>query len=228
MIGPLKYGRSKQRSATDAQSPYSNNRGTPFAFWGSPVFEQNGKLVCPGFTQDQPITNAWDLCQLGGDILPGIATVDIQKERQTEKKKAADRDGARITVRGIDAASISIQLLIWTPEQLRDLNRLWPILFPPPGKQPAKPPMFDIQHPMAELHGVKSIQVISGSGPSPAGVARARIFNIRAIEYLPPGKKSATSSAAQPKGTLLDQGANAAPAQALPSSFAENIGRQAE
>ncbi len=104
-------------------------------FWGSPVIEaQDGTLTCPGFTGNTyAINDPYSLVTVGGStMLPGVAEVVIsEKERSLDKKKPVGTDGARLTLHGLNPAMVTINLTIWTPEQLRQLQNVWKIIFTP-------------------------------------------------------------------------------------------------
>lgn len=179
-----------------------------FAFWAPVV---NGEAI--GFHGPLYASGAYARCTLGGEPLPGNVEVSITKARAVDKKKAPGNDYARTTIHGIEPAEVTITLTLWTPEQVDRLNEVWPKLFPPGGK--SKPDKaLDIVHPAAKLHDIKSVVVVSGSGPNPASPARARAFVIKAIEWRPASKKkSATVTPVQPKGSLLDPGRVPGPGQ---------------
>jgi hypothetical protein len=194
-----------------------------FQFWRQPVYElSDGTYWHPG--ADGPtylvnVSSAWDYLYLGipstQPYTPGKATVRVRKARDVDKKKAAGNDGARVAIHGVDLAAVDIELLIWTPEQLRQLAALWPVLFPQAYK--GSPPAYDVQHPalMNELHHVKSVQFIGGEGPDVDAQGRG-IFKMTAIEFLPPGKKNVTKTEVAAIGSLLDPGA----ATTTPSGYA--------
>ena len=196
--------------AAEILNPYTNTP-TAFDFW-APVFtDNNGKLYSPGFTDDRGDKfNLWDTVFINAAPTPGAATVSLSKDRDVDKKKAAGSDGARVTLHGVEPAQGTIQLVIWTPEQLKALNELWPIIFAPTAKGD-QPPPYDVSHPTFKLHGVKSIQIVGGTGPDPGPVARSRVFTIKFIEYFPPGKKKATATPVQSKGSTRDPSPAALP-----------------
>jgi hypothetical protein len=220
--------------ASDPITPYTNNgqSGTlinpylptsqaAFVFWRKPVFTANdGTLWCPGFEGPTYASSPWDFVYLGipstSPFTPGICRVDFEKARDIDKKKAAGNDGARVTIHGADLAAINIELRIWTPEQLKALANLWPVLFPPAYK--GAPPAYDVQHPSFAIHAIKSAQFIGGSGPyvDPSGMAT---FRMRAIEFQKPSKKNVTKTAVGSIGSLLDPGA-----YNMPSNNTSNLG----
>jgi hypothetical protein len=202
-------------TTTDVGSP----QPTSFQFWRSPVYTaSDGQLWCPGIIGETYSSRPWDFIYLGipstQPFTPGICRVMFDKARDIDKKKAAGNDGARVAIHGVDLAAIDIELLIWTPEQLKALASLWPVLFPPAYKGP--PPAYDVQHPAFSIHAVKSVQFIAGGGPQIDQQGRG-IFRMRAIEYQKPGKKNAVATAVGSIGSLLDPGAYPTPGQNPPN-----------
>lgn len=210
-----------------ANTPYADVADrVSFAFWGQPVLRQsNGLLTCPGFDGPTYADSPWDKVFVAvpyqgieQPYTPGQAEVSVQKSRDVDKKKAAGNDGARLTVHGLEPAVVEIRLLIWTPDQLAWLAKIWPVLFPGPQKvasipnnaRPVTPKQnvatpFDVQHPVLDLHGVRSLIFVGGSGPDPGPVPRSRLFTMRALEFLAPNSKTnSTNTPVSSKGSLLD------------------------
>lgn len=183
-----------------------------FQFWRQPVYQlQDGSYWHPGADgptylvgYDSPESYLYLGIPSTQPYTPGKATVHVRKARDVDKKKAAGNDGARVAIHGADLAAAEIELLIWTPEQLRQLNNLWPILFPPNYK--GSPPAYDVQHPKLSLHHVKALQFIGGDGPEIDGQGRG-VFRMTAIEFAKPGTKNATKTEVAALGSLLDAGA---------------------
>lgn len=212
------------------QTPYANlaNRSS-FAFWGQPVVtNSDGTLSCPGFVGPTYAASAWDKVFVavpysGSEqpYTPGQAEVSVHKSRDVDKKKFAGGDGARLTIHGLEPAIIEIRLLIWTPEQLLWLSKIWPVLFPAQQKVASIPnnsrpvtarqnvsTAFDVQHPALDLHGVKSMVFTGGVGPDQGPTPRSRVFTMRGLEFLPPVKNvNSTNTPPSSKGSLLDPGA---------------------
>jgi hypothetical protein len=105
-----------------------------FDFWAPTFTAADGSLVSPGFTGNLYASNVWDFVDFAGERTPGLAEVTVDKERGLDEKKSPGSDGATLTLHGSNPAKIEIKLTIWTPEQLRRLNELWPILLTPPYK----------------------------------------------------------------------------------------------
>lgn len=194
-------------------NPYTDP-SVAFAFWGAPIYEQaDGTLTCPGYYGPTFAKNPWDRVLIKNKATPGLATVTLPgggKKRDVDTKKPIGSNGARNTIHGVDAAKVLISLLIWTPEQLRELGRVWPIYFPLAGKK--QPEAFDCGHPLFTLHGIKSLQFVGGDGPFPGPKQGTRVFEMHAVEFQPPDKKKATVTPVQAKGSLLDPPAYPSPA----------------
>ncbi len=62
----------------------------------------------------------WDTASIGGESIPGICRVsgDGLKIR-SDQKRAAGMDGASVAMLGLDVASFTIEVKLWTEEHLR-------------------------------------------------------------------------------------------------------------
>lgn len=203
-------------SGNTIQNPYGPSVATrvSFAFWRQPVYQiADGSYFTPGCDGPTYVSDPWSKVELGLSTIlqyngqprtPGIAKVRVEKFRDVDKKKAAGNDGARVTIHGVEPAEVEIEVQIWTPEQLRQLLQLWGILFPAANK--GAPPAISVQHPAftSNLHAIRSLQFVRMEGPEvqPNGIG---IFRMRAWEFLKPGTKSATATAAAPLPTVYDQ-----------------------
>lgn len=194
-------------------TPYTNVPQVSFDFWAKPVLiDSNGAYYCPGFEGLTYQNNLDSVVTIGGGSspsafagqnfqLPGLCTVHCTKEYAIDKKKPAGSNGARVTIHGIDAADIEIEVMIWTPEQLRQLRNIWAVIFPGnKGSQQAR----DVSHPTFTQHGVKSMIVTRGRGPDRGPVVNSRIFTISGIEFIKPaGSVTFTPVGATPLNTTL-------------------------
>lgn len=199
-------------AGNSVQNPYGPNVASRvnFAFWRQPVYQLgDGTYWTPGSDGATYASSPWDkiyigLPTTGTPYTPGIAKVKVEKFRDVDKKKSAGIDGARITIHGVEPAEVDIDLLIWTPEQLRQLIILWSNLFPAAYKGP--PPTYSVQHPAFSggLHSVSSVQFVKMEGPDISPDGRG-MFRLKAWEFLKPGTKDATSTAAAPLPTIYDQ-----------------------
>lgn len=201
-----------------------------FDFWAGPVLKNNdGTLYCPGFTGETYMKSPHDYMVIeGASKTPGLIEVHPTKGRDLDKKKAAGTNGARLTIHGIDAATVDLEITIWTPEQLRKLRDLWAQIFPQSNKRPPTtsptepwPPAFDVQHPWCDLHKIKALIFLRGEGPIPGRFPRSRMFKINAVEFLPPQKGNAKGTPVKSKGSKLDPSTTTHP---TPGSSKTNTG----
>lgn len=72
---------------------------------------------------------------------------------------------------------------------------------------------FDVSHPKFKAMGIKAAQILGGWGPDISPIPGARVFTIKAIEYLPKGKNVATQTDVKPMGSLYDPPAYSSPDQ---------------
>lgn len=193
-------------------NPYLPQSQVAFQFWQKPVYTaSDGSLWCPGFEGKTYADSPWDYLYIATGstktFTPGICRVRSRKERRMDKKKPVGSDGARVTLYGIDAAEFDVEIKIWTPDQLKALATLWPVLFPQFNK--GSPPSFEVQHPLFSIHNIKAAQFVGGEGPD-IQPDRSGIFRMRAVEFLKPSKKNMTkteSGSVAPLPNLLDPGA---------------------
>lgn len=218
--------RTSPQSQLD-QGLYFGLNTLSYPFWGSPIIQnQDGTLSCPGFYGNTYATNAWDKVLIGvpydqskGEqpYTPGICTVEVMKGRGVDKKKSAGKDGTTVTFQGIENADVRIDVMIWTPEQLRQFVSLWSLLCPKLGKSAPNP--YDVQHPTLTLHDVKSLQFIRGSGPVPGPIAKSRIFTMYAVEFIQKQTKNVVRTPIQSMDSIFNVTANPKPSS-VPANFA--------
>lgn len=217
-------------------NPFLPNSQTPFRFWAKPVYTaSDGTLWAPGFDGPTFATNPWDYIKIPGippatlaiapgfgsfngtvplDRTPGICRIiGLAKKHQLDKKKPIGVHGSRNTYFGIEPPQFTIELLIWTPEQFRQLLLLWPYLVPPASKGVL--PTVDVHHPLFELHDIKSIQCYGAEGPI-IGADRKATFTIHAVEFSKPNSNNAVATPFAPLATVYDQTSYPLPASATP------------
>lgn len=178
-----------------------------FDFWVQPVFKNDdGSLWCPGVEGEPYLRNPDSIVRIGGGgapfalagqelALPGLCTVHVHKEYAFDKKKPVGSHGARVTIHGIDAAEIEIEVMIWTPEQKRQFDSVWSVIFP--GSKGSQQPR-DVAHPTFTSHGIKSMIVVNGRGWERGPVVNSRVWIINGIEFAKLSTKDVTTT---PKGS---------------------------
>ena len=129
----------------------------------------------------------WDRLVIGDNVMPGVASVDGDKDAKIDLKVTQGTDGANATHLGMANAPISVRLKMWTVQQLEDYRRILPHLVARTGK--ARPDPVSVYHPALAMMGICSLFVKSVGLPrvtSPGGPVEVMI---RFLEYLPPNKK---------------------------------------
>jgi hypothetical protein len=149
--------------------------------------------------------DAWDICTIGEVELPGVSKVEVSRKDKVDIKPSSGSDGATETDKGADPATVKITCVFgWKsrwPAPLNEPNH-WEVirdvveaLAPRPGKPgPSRNPKAII-HPTAALHGVKSIKILSVTGPKISGKQMGEL-TIDAVEFFPPPKKVVTTTPA--------------------------------
>lgn len=115
--------------------------------------------------------DGWDLGVIGNHKIPGRSKVTGGKIRlKIDKKTKAGADGANPTFHGIDPGEFTLEIEVWTDEQLKELVQvvLADVLpkpwqkptSPAPGQKNASwPPPIPLSHPM--LIGITSVAAMS-------------------------------------------------------------------
>ncbi len=208
----------------DTTDPKQTPVLTPLAsnFWGSPVFEakqdgyfvKKGELYCPGYIGNTFSKNKWDYVTIAlrsgpgtPQVTPGICNVSVRRGRKVDRKKSQGSDGETLTFTGISNADIEISITIWTPEQLKVMQKLWSIIQPAVGK--GKPVAFSISHPQLQYSQVQSCVFVDSTGLESSGTSKTRTVTIKAIEYFPPKDKSVnTITKVEPLDSTLQDSSN--------------------
>ena len=109
------------------------------------------------FWADPVEGDAWDVCQLGGEWLPGLCEVKTTVKRDVKIKKAKGKGGASMEDQGNDVATGTITLKMWTSAQWTELLRILPTIQPrrPEG---AKDPL-ELVHPEPNAKAVTQVFV---------------------------------------------------------------------
>lgn len=147
-------------------------------------------------------TTEWDTVVMGGEVLPGIATVTGLVSRKLDVKQSAGSSGATLTDLGLEPARFEVMVTLWTSEHLRDWENVLPYVFPSYGKTPRA---VDVIHPALTLAGIRRAYVESTGvlqqGQTP-GTWECRISCVEWRPTTPVGVHTPTSS--KSKGKLTD------------------------
>lgn len=143
-------------------------------------------------------TLLWDTLILGGDVWPGLPTVDVQVSRSIDAQKKKGDDGANLVDQGYEPAKVKITLRLWLADQWSDLQRLLATIHPR-RKGGVRTPL-EIVHPATQLVGVRTIYVTAIGNPTPGTGADtgSMTISLDALEWFPEPKVA--KSKPKPKG----------------------------
>lgn len=137
---------------------------------------------------DAPFT--WDVLQLAGQELPGLAKVKASRKYKLDRKDQAGADGGDLTGLGHMPAEVEITLRLWTTSQFNELQSLLPKLMTRPGKGIPSP--VDASHPALALLGIKSLYITELSAPMETSTKHVFELTLQATEFLPVKKQNVT------------------------------------
>lgn len=86
--------------------------------------------------------DGWDLGVIGNYKIPGKSRITGGKiRRKKDQKNKAGADGANKTYHGIDPGEFTLEIEVWTDEQLKNLVQVvLPGILPKPWEKPPNPP----------------------------------------------------------------------------------------
>lgn len=148
-------------------------------------------LTDPGDgTYQGPQPSEWDVVYLGGEILPGIASVTVTTAGDIDERKSP---GVRLSTpvdKGEKAAKVLISLTV-LPSMYDRLREVIAPILRPQSKTGARQPM-EIEHPLCELWGIGVVIVESVTTPNPSSGGTMAV-RINCVEWNP------APAAAKPK-----------------------------
>lgn len=125
-------------------------------------------------------------------VIPGVCDVKVSRGRKSEKKAAFRSSGAVIIPHGVELASVTISVQIWTRDQLARMLDLLDRIDPRIGPQAddkrvlslAEVQAYDIQHPATRMRKVNAIFIDKVDGPdvNSDGIIT---FTIAATQWVP-------------------------------------------
>lgn len=148
----------------------------------------------PAWGGDTPDQEAWDVCSLGGVLLPGIASVTVSgRGRNIDEQASKGTDGVELKDNGLTVAKISIRLVLTETDWPDWLNVLPKIDPQRPGamRQP-----LQIVHPEPNHVGIELVYVREISG-EPPDLVNGKVITIDCGQWFP--QKKATKTSKQPK-----------------------------
>lgn len=118
---------------SDPSDRFSPGSRVSFAFWRQPVYQlSDGTYWCPHCWGNTYADNPYDVLVLGDDKTPGRAIVRVSKEKEVDIKKRAGANYGALTLHGFKFGEVEIELLLWTPDQVRQFGLLWKKVFVKP------------------------------------------------------------------------------------------------
>lgn len=151
--------------------------------------------------EDEP--DLYDSLFLGGQRMPGICTVEIERKVKIDKKSPKGKNKATLTKQGVEAAEVSINIRVLDRDDALSLYGLMDLLEPVPDKEKATAEdALDIVHWAATYRKIEAIVIESTKGP----VLKDGILSldIKAIEFSKPkpaAKGTGTGGAGAGNGT---------------------------
>jgi hypothetical protein len=138
----------------------------------------------------------WDVCILGGEFLPGVATVRGSPMLSFDKKKAGGVDGATITVNGYLPGPVEIDLMMWTAAQWAHFQVIAPSLWRRPNKKTKTSDLaISISHPAFDVWGITQVVILGVSPPEKGPLDGTRVVKFKCVEYVQQKAVSHTKSA---------------------------------
>ena len=153
----------------------------------------------------------WDTVVLGNVVLPGIATVDIERGPQTNVATLPGQEGARVTLMGNPPANVTISLVSYVKYHLEVLEDLLPGLeaFDPKASNANAngggnsylgrvPKAYEMIHPIAQIRGIKGVIITKIKGPKRGSIPGTLETVFECLELRKPLKLPAVYAQIQP------------------------------
>ena len=161
----------------------------------------------PFLLPEDPFDNPFDTVVIGGEYMPGLASVGKPKRTfKWDKKEGPGTQGDSLTYRGSRLVDFVVDLTFWEAEQVDEWDAKSGGLEPDPKNIRA----LDIVHPTLERLKVRSIVVVEITELFHKGKGEWGV-QIGVNEYKPPPKANASGT---PKGSASSSGKDGAGAAA--------------
>jgi hypothetical protein len=109
--------------------------------------------------------SSWDTLVLGGEVIPGIATVDVDMGSGLDIQKPTGKNGAKVRDKGDPVARVNITIQIESQEELDELHSKVPVIRQKGLKGTHQP--LKIDHPNTAFWGIDTLQVGRIHAPPP-------------------------------------------------------------
>lgn len=109
-------------------------------------------------SEDEGEASAWDECELGGVLLPGLSDVRVKPKRKLDVQEGSGTDYDSVADKGQRSADVKVVVRMWERAHWeRWQDEVIPKIWPAAGKGKAGP--LDIAHPRAALYRVTSFVI---------------------------------------------------------------------
>ncbi|MEW5858395.1 MAG: hypothetical protein AB1861_13590 [Cyanobacteriota bacterium] len=156
------------------------------------------------YSTEEPLS--WDMCQLGGEWIPGKVSVSGSGiKRNVDVKKSKGKEGATITDQGADLARFTLTVQVWGEQDWQDYQNLLATINPRAKGSKISP--VEVVHPAINLLGVKRIYIDSiGVSMIEKGILTQELSAIEWVDKPPSAKTSPkTKEAAWDEQTAKEQ-----------------------
>lgn len=146
-----------------------------------------------------PLTAPVDHVILSGSRSPGIATIDgASSPRQWDERRGYGLSGATLVYKGLKLARFSLELRLLTAEDFDAWEAWRPMVQRPPAGQ--RPQALDIEHPITEMLGIRSVVVEDVLQPKQTGDGEWTV-EIKLLEFRAPARAVARPEASADRPT---------------------------
>ena len=133
-----------------------------------------------------PVAAPVDYVLLAGSRSPGIATIDgASSPRSWDERRGYGLSGATLVYKGLKLAKFTLELKLVTSEDFAAWDSWRPIVQRPPAGQ--RPRALDIEHPITEMLGIRSVVVEDVLQPKQTGDGEWTI-EIKLLEFRAPAR----------------------------------------
>lgn len=133
---------------------------------------------------DLALGSAWDVCFLAAQRVPGLVKVTCSTQRKVDAANGPGLDSAQLRFQGLDPADVGIEIVVWTDEQLTDLDLLLATVAPKKTKKP--PQAFLIAHPVTDAAGVTAVIVEKIDWPKDGPAPQSKVVTLGCKQWLKP------------------------------------------
>jgi len=145
--------------------------------------------------------SAWHTFLVGGQELPGVATVEGGKGYKIDEKAGLGEDDGTLTVQGKDIPSFTVTLRTYNPEHVDALVWWLELLFP--GGAPT-PDAFRVSHPGLALLGITVAYFKAVTVPKPMPAPEQKRLEVKFTCVSARAAKPMRGGAKTPKGGVKE------------------------